>query len=55
MKPFWKREPTENRTSETGLEKNVLQMITTAGEHYYAWNYCSSNFMRLRSSHYLYL
>ena len=38
MKPFWKREPTENRTSETGLEKKVLQMITTAGEHYYAWN-----------------
>ncbi len=38
MKPFWKREPTVNKGNENEPGKNVLQMITTAGEHYYAWN-----------------
>ena len=33
---FRKREPTENKSGENN--KNVLQMVTTAGEHYYAWN-----------------
>ena len=36
MKPFWKREPTENNSN--AVEKNTLQMVTTAGEYYYAWN-----------------
>ena len=38
MKPFWKREPTENKTGANETNKNVLQMVTTAGEYYYAWN-----------------
>lgn len=34
MKPFWKREPTENKAKE----HSVLKMITTIGEFYYSWN-----------------
>lgn len=34
MKPFWKREPTKKNQSS----KNVMQMVTTAGEYYYSWN-----------------
>lgn len=37
MKPFWKREPTQNK-KETEPAKSTLQMVTTAGEYYYAWN-----------------
>ena len=38
MKPFWKREPTENKSDSNGSNKEVLQMVTTAGEYYYSWN-----------------
>ena len=38
MKPFWKREPTENKSSDNKTEKNVLQMVTTTGEYFYSWN-----------------
>lgn len=38
MKPFWKREPTENKAKDSKAGKNAMQMVTTAGEYYYAWN-----------------
>lgn len=47
MKPFWKREPTvasgreeivSNSSAEQVKSRNVLQMITTFGEEYYAWD-----------------
>lgn len=45
MKPFWKRDPTEdqevektNQAAETPSEKSVMQMVTTYGESYLAWN-----------------
>lgn len=37
MKLFRKREPTEAKTNEKE-KKEVLQMVTTWGENYYAWN-----------------
>lgn len=37
MKPFWKREPTNNQADKPG-ERSVLKMVTTLGEFYYAWN-----------------
>lgn len=36
MKHFWKREPTNQATDKPN--KNVLKMVTTMGEFYYAWN-----------------
>lgn len=36
MKPFWKREPTNQAADKAS--KNVLRMVTTLGEYYYAWN-----------------
>ncbi|MDE5758814.1 MAG: phage portal protein, partial [Allobaculum sp.] len=37
MKLFRKREPTTDKTNEKE-KKEVLQMVTTWGENYYAWN-----------------
>ena len=37
MRPFWKRNPT-NQTADRPSEKNVIKMITTQGEYYYSWN-----------------
>lgn len=36
MKPFWKRDPTKKKNQAE--QKNVIQMVTTTGEFYYAWN-----------------
>lgn len=36
MKPFRKREPTNQVTDKPS--KNVIKMVTTLGEFYYAWN-----------------
>ena len=36
MKPFWKRDPTKKKDQTE--QKNVIQMVTTTGEFYYAWN-----------------
>ncbi|WP_330641421.1 phage portal protein [Faecalicatena sp.] len=36
MKPFWKREPTNQAMDKPS--NNVLKMVTTLGEFYYAWN-----------------
>ena len=36
MKPFWKRDPTKKK--DQAEQKNVIQMVTTTGEFYYAWN-----------------
>lgn len=38
MKPFWKREPTENRTNDAANGQSILKMVTTIGEFYYSWN-----------------
>lgn len=38
MKIFRKREPTVNKESEQKGTKDVLKMVTTYGEYYYAWN-----------------
>lgn len=35
---FRKREPTENKITEKKQSENILRMITTASEYYYAWN-----------------
>ena len=36
MRLFWKRSPTEEKKGAT--ERNVISMLTTLGESYYAWN-----------------
>lgn len=37
MKPFWKREPT-NEKGDRPEQGSVLKMVTMRGEAYYAWN-----------------
>ena len=36
MRPFWKRSPTEEKKDAS--DRNVISMLTTVGESYYAWN-----------------
>ena len=36
MRPFWKRSPTEEK--QDASDRNVISMLTTVGESYYAWN-----------------